>query len=404
LPEHLNIDQITYIQEPGIAESAQSNSSYISEALNNPVGSPPLKEIAKNKNNAVILISDRSRLSPSHLFLSDIVNQLNSAGIEDSHIKIIVALGMHRKQTQKELMELAGESIYQRVEVLNHSADPQDCVHLGITSHGTPIEINHHVVQADLRIATGNIEPHRLAGMSGGVKALIPGVASSNCIEHNHALSQKFKTVPGDIHNPVHQDMEEGLQFISINYLLNVIVDHNRDIMGAVSGNVIEAHRAGIELAKKCFFVPVSDRYDFVLASPGGFPKDLQLYQAIKTLQNAASITKLGGSILFTAKCEELFGNGIFQYWVETMGEAVEIVQRLKEKFVLGAHKIEHIYEVTKNHKVYLHSDVPESLIELLGFHPVHDVQSTLEELTENINRIAVMPHGAITFPQIQQN
>lgn len=372
----------------------------ISLALENPIGSSTLAEIAKHQKNAVLLISDRSRLSPSHLFCNPIIDQLNKAGMSDSNIKIIVSLGMHRKQTEKELVELVGNTTYQRVQVLNHSALPEDCIYLGKTSHGTPVEINRHVVQANLRIATGNIEPHRLVGMSGGVKALMPGVASSRCIEHNHALSQKFKITPGDINNPIHQDFEEVLQYVPIHYLVNVVVNHHREIMGAVSGDVIKAHQVGLQLAKKHFIVPVMRTYDIVICSTGGYPKDMQMYQAAKTLQNAAAITKPGGIIILIAKCEELFGNGIFQYWIETIQDSSIIAKRLNEQFVLGAHKIEHIHKITKNHKVYTYTDIPSPLVELLGFQPIDDLQKTIDQLTESLERIAVMPYGSLTFPQ----
>jgi nickel-dependent lactate racemase len=394
LSQHLQVDSITYD-----ASQARKVKDPIAFTLEHPIGSQTLRNIAQGKKSAVILISDRTRLSPSHLFLKPMIQQLQAAGLED--IKIIVALGMHRKQTPQELSELAGREIYEQFQVLNHSALPKDCVHIGTTSQGTPVEINRHVVEADLRIATGNIEPHRLVGMSGGVKALIPGCASSRCIEHNHSLSQKYDVVPGNPNNPIHQDLEEVLQFISIEYLFNVIVDHRREIIEAVSGHILLAHKEGMERAKKCFMTPVSTTYDLVVASTGGYPKDMQLYQAAKTLQNAAAVTKPGGSIILIAKCEELFGNGIFQYWVETIQDPNEIENRLKEQFVLGAHKIEHIHAVTKKHKVYMYTDIPEPLIELLGIQPIQELQTTVDQLTLSLDRIAVLPYGAITFPEM---
>jgi len=157
-------------------ETVKPSTQSILEALRQPIGTPGLKELARGRNQAIVLISDSSRLSPSSVFLPHLLRELNDAGLKDEQITVIVALGMHRKQTEEELQQLVGPDLYRRIKVLNHSALPEDCVRVGRTRQGTPIEINRRVVEADLRIATGNVEPHRLVGISGGVKALIPAL------------------------------------------------------------------------------------------------------------------------------------------------------------------------------------------------------------------------------------
>jgi nickel-dependent lactate racemase len=372
----------------------------ILEALSHPVAGKPLHELAAGFKRAVILISDGTRLCPSRLFLPALLGALNQGGIPDDRIRIVVALGLHRKHTDTELQQLVGDETFRRVSVINHSALSEDCVALGTTSQGTPIEINRLVVEADLLIATGNIEPHRLVGVSGGVKALIPGTASKRCIEANHALSQRYKAALGDPDNPIHRDLEEVLDFVPIHFLFNVIANHRQELLEAYSGELIPAHRRGLEAARKRFFVPVSKQYDILLASTGGFPKDLQLYQAIKTLQNASAFTKPGGSIVLLARCEELFGNGIFQYWVETIRDRATIQRKLNEQFVMGAHKIAHIDQIVSKHTVYLYSDMPDPLVELAGFIPVRDLAQLVAGVIHNENcEVALMPHGALTFP-----
>jgi nickel-dependent lactate racemase len=376
----------------------------IAKALNSPIASAPLAQLASGKRSAAILVSDMTRLCPSYIFLENIVNVLNAAGLADSQIKIIVALGSHRKQTEKELESLTGNTVYRRIKVQNHSAQSDDCVYVGTTSQGTPVEINRLVVEADLRIVTGNIEPHGLVGMSGGVKALVPGVSSVRTIERNHSLSQKYKITPGDIDNPIHRDLEEALQFVPIHYLFNVIVNHRREMIDAVSGDVIAAHRAGTQIAKEKFIVPAEQKYDLTIASTGGFPKDIQLYQAIKTLQNAAKITKPGGKIILAARCQEMFGNGIFQYWMDTVQDRSKIVQMLQQQFVLGAHKVEHLDQILQQHEVFLYSDIPDSVAELVGFHPVEQLQSVLDQLLSGPANVAIIPYGAVTFPHVESH
>lgn len=388
------IDIIRYKNEP-----AADPINCIRHALGYPLGTPPLRELAVGKHSAVILISDATRLCPSDQFLPQILDELNVGGIPNEQIAIIVALGTHRRHTIHELMALTGEHVYRRVRVMNHSAHPDDCVHLGITSRGTPVEINRLVVEAELRIATGNIEPHRLAGVSGGVKAVVPGVASVRCIEHNHALGQHNPTEVGQTSNAVHLDMEEAAQHVPIDFLFNVIVNHEKQIMAVAAGDIIQAHRVGIEIAQRHFMIPASAIYDVVLASAGGWPKDMQLYQAIKSLVNASKLAKPGATILLTARCEEGYGNGLFQYWAETLPDRTRVVQMLRERFVLGAHKIEQLDQVLQKHTVFLYSGVPDAIVELLGMQPVARLEQIVHQLTDDEQaRIAYMPFASLTF------
>jgi nickel-dependent lactate racemase len=255
------------------------------------------------------------------------------------------------------------------------------------------------VAETPFRIVTGNIEPHALVGISGGIKAIIPGVASHRSIEMNHSLSLKIKASPGQPDNDIHRDLEEALQFLPVDFMLNVIVNHERQVLEAVAGNIVDAHRAGVSLAARRFVVPVKKLYDVVIVSPGGAPKDLQLYQSLKALCNAASFTKSGGTLIMAAECPEMLGNGIFQFWVETMPDRDRMVSKLHENFVLGAHKILHVDEVLRNHRVYLHSSLPNHLTQLLGFTPAQDLQAAV---TSVLNRpdllLAVMPFGSLTY------
>ncbi|WP_199621587.1 nickel-dependent lactate racemase family protein [Paenibacillus alkalitolerans] len=395
LPESIQTDTIMY----NIPASAfLLADEIIKRALRQPVNSAPLRDIARGKSDAVILISDISRLCPSYLFLPHLLDELNAGGIADERITVVVALGLHRRQTVEELRFLTGAA-YDRVNVENHCALPEQCTYVGSTALGTEVAINKRVVQGDLRIATGNIEPHRLVGISGGAKALFPGVASSSSIEQHHSLSHRFKAFPGDPDNPLHKDLTDVLKFVPIHFLFNVVVTHRREIAAAVAGNLQDAHRQGTDLARSMFLVPVSKKYDVVIASTGGYPKDMQLYQAVKTLENAASVTKPGGDIVLIARCQELFGNGMFQLWVETMGDLEATAERLSKEFVIGAHKIEHVVKVTKQHNVFLYSDIPDAAARLLGFEPIHNLDEKIAALCNGKASLAVLPCGSITYP-----
>ncbi|MFC6453554.1 nickel-dependent lactate racemase [Paenibacillus vulneris] len=401
VPESLPVDIITYRADQ-TEEKQLSSRNRILKALSQPIRSPRLSELAAGRHSAVIIISDGTRLSPSHLLLPPLLEELNQAGIPDPSIDIIIALGMHRKHTREEMEQLVGPAVYKRIRVHNHSAAAEDCIRLGTTSFGTPIEINRLAVKADLRIATGNMEPHALAGISGGIKAVVPGIASRRCIEHNHSLSQQFKAVPGHPDNPIHQDMEEALRFITVDFMLNVVVDHEKHVLEAAAGHITAAHQALISQAASRFVVPVKQTYDLTVVSPGGHPKDLQLYQAIKALRNASALTRTGGTIIMAAECPEMFGNGIFQFWVETMKDRQTMVDQLKREFQLGAHKILHLDEVLTQQRVYLYSALPRPIVELLGLLPVDDIQAAFtESISGQGKSIALMPYGSLTYPQL---
>lgn len=399
IPSTCSYETITYVQErPGAGHDRSLQR--IREAMAAPIGSPRLRELAAGHSRAVILVSDGTRLCPTPLLLEPLLEELGASGIQDDGIDIVVALGVHRKHTGEELRELVGETVYRRIRVHNHSALPEDCVRVGTTSLGTPVEINRLVVETPLRIAAGNIEPHALVGISGGVKALIPGVASQPCIESNHSLSLQHRAVAGDPDNPIHRDLEEAHTFVPIHFLLNVIVDMDKHVLEAVAGQLAMAHRAGVSLAAERFMLPVRKQYDLSIVAPGGDPKDRQLYQALKALRNAAAFTKPGGSIVMAAELSEGLGNGVFQYWVETMTDRHRMTAMLKEHFVLGAHKVLHMDEVLSRHPVYLHSSLPRHMTQLLGFQPVDDLEAQLKELLKEPGLdLAIMPFGSLTYP-----
>jgi len=397
LPE--NVDLVTY-RAASEEEAPGDERSRFARALAAPIGSPPLAELARGRSDAVILISDITRLSPSARFLPALLDALNEGGLPDERIRIVVALGTHRRMTDDELRLLAGEA-YGRVAVENHSCDPADCVDVGTTPAGTRVSINRRVVEADLRIATGNIEPHRLVGVSGGIKALFPGVAAAPSIEQHHALSQSHRAVPGYADNPLHRDLEDAAALCPIHFVFNVVVDAERNVLGIYAGDPSEAHRRGTAFARERFLVPVERRYDIVVASAGGAPKDMQMYQAIKALENAAGFAKTGGVLLLIASCEELYGNGVFQLWAELSGDRARAVERLQRRFVLGAHKLQLLDAVLSKHEVHLLSELPAPIAELLGFRPVEDAQAWVDAYAAAATdrSIAAIPYASLTFP-----
>ncbi|WP_426450581.1 nickel-dependent lactate racemase [Paenibacillus sp. S-38] len=401
IPSSKAWDSLTY---PGTdrAASPQLSLERIRRSLAHPLASPPLREAAAGHSRAVILISDGTRPCPNRLMLPLLLQELTAAGIADEQVDIVVALGAHRRHTEKELIELVGEEIADRVRIHNHSSDPEDCVFVGTTKLGTPVEINRLVAEAPFRIATGNIQPHALAGISGGAKALVPGAASRRTIEYNHGLSLKYPGKAGKADNPLYADMVEAQSFTPIHFILNVILNHENEVLDSFAGDLVETHRSGARLAARYFLLPVRELYDVVVVSAGGAPRDLQLYQALKSLRNAAAFTRPGGKVLLIAECREMLGSGVLQDWLETMPDLQRSTNALKEHFVLGAHKLLHVEEIVNRVQVHLYSSLSPHWVDLLGFSTISDpnewLRRTLAEQSDL--SLAVMPFGSLTFPQ----
>jgi nickel-dependent lactate racemase len=372
-------------------------------ALAAPIGSPPLRELVRPGQSVVILISDVTRPCPSHLMLPPLVAELNAAGIPDDDILVVSGLGTHRPQTRTERDRLIGPEMAARLVCVD--SDPRHVRHVGTTSRGTPIEAFVPVVEADVRIALGNVEPHYFAGYSGGAKALVPGVCSENTIRANHAMMVDVAAQLGVLDgNPVREDIEEGAALIGLDFILNVIVDENHQIVAAAAGHPVAAHRWLCRVLDYQSKVIIDRPADIVVVSAGGYPKDINLYQAQKALDNAAAAVRPGGQIIWLAECREGFGNPIFESWM--IGhDADAILARIRENFVLGGHKAAAIARTQKRAEIGLVSTLPADVVRACGMRPFADVETaftTAQASTRPSPSIAIMPEGAAVVPYIR--
>lgn len=383
-------------------EPAPNPISEIKRALDEHIGSVGLSELASAKKNAVIIVSDQTRLAPTKVFLPYLVEEIVRGGISRDDITVVVAAGTHRPATAAELMEIVGEDIYNTLECLNSSHESQDCVEVGRTSRGTPVQIFHRVAKGDLKVATGNIEPHWMASFSGGAKALVPGTSSRVTIERNHALSMKGEISRDPNQNTVRADLEEAAALAGLNFVFNVVVDHQGRLIRAFAGHPVQAHRAGCLLAGRIYYIDPGPPADIVVASAGGMPKDQNLYQAVKSLQNAATVVKSGGTVVLAARCPEGYGHQAFRSWVEAGWSEAETLERFSHGFVLGGHKAAVAARATRKCRVHLVSDLPCQVVELLHCHPYQTMQKAvlgaLVRVQTNNPDVVIMPHAGLTF------
>ena len=290
----------------------------IAQALNAPIGSAPLGELAQGKTSACILICDITRPVPNRLFLRPMIEILADAGIPLDRITVLVATGLHRPNLGEELAELVGDEwVLANVKVENHYArSEEDHVDFGRTrTRGTPVKIDRRFAQADLRIATGLVEPHFMAGWSGGRKVIAPGVAGHETIRTFH--SARFMEDPlavqcNLIGNPLHEEQLEIVRLLGDCYALNVVIDEDRDLVCATFGEVIASHQAAVDFVAKSTHVPVGRRFKTLVTSSAGYPLDKTYYQTVKGMVTPIDILEPGGTLIIASECSEGFGSNEF--------------------------------------------------------------------------------------------
>lgn len=390
---------------PNKLEIGISGQDEIRRALMEPISSKPLREIVSAGERIAIVTSDITRPMPSKLVLPVLLEELNAAGIKDDDITVVFALGSHRKHTQDEMIYLVGESVYNRIKCLD--LDVKDCVHLGNTSHGTPVSLFRPVVEADKRICLGNIEFHYFAGYSGGAKALMPGVATRDAIQVNHSMMVLDEAKAGALNsNPLRRDIDEVTSFISIDFLLNVVLNEKKEIIKAFAGHHKLAHEAGCRFLDLLYKVDIPRQADIVVVSAGGYPKDINVYQAQKALDNAKHAVKPGGIIILAASCKEGLGEGVFEKWMINSETSKEMIFRIREKFELGGHKAAAIAMILEKARIFLVSDLEDEFVRSIFLEPFSSIDDALSAAYESLGRnvdIVIMPFGGSTLPCVSE-
>ncbi len=381
--------------EPTAGPSAADEQAEIRRALAEPFGAPRLGELAASARSAVIVVSDVTRPCPSYKFLPALLEEL--APLPPESVTILFALGGHRRHSREEQVRLVGEAVAASgVRLLDLDGD--DCVPVGRTMRGTRLEVFRPYLDADLRICTGNIEYHYFAGFSGGAKAVVPGVCSYAAIRDNHRMMLEPTARAGILEgNPVRDDIDEAGGIVGIDYLFNIVLDEHKQILHAVAGHYLEAHRAGVRLYDERCDLSVPAAADIVVASPGGTPKDINLYQAQKTLDNVAGAVRAGGVVILVARCREGFGQASFQEWMCGMGTPQVLIDRIQREFVLGGHKAAAIAGLLARVDVYLVSEFAPEVVRSMCMTPFDSVDAALQAALLRSGpaaRVLVVPHG----------
>ena len=377
----------------------------VKRALEAPIGTPALKDIVHPGEKIIIITSDISRPMPTHVVMPALLDALYAAGCKKEDITLMFALGSHRAQTEEEKRKLAGDRAYEEIRCID--SDPDDCVHLGSTPHGTPIDISRAVVEADRRICLGNIEYHYFAGYSGGIKAVFPGCSTREAIQANHSMMVEDAACAGNLdHNPVRDDLEEMTKYLKVDFILNVVLDEHKQIVKAVAGDIVKAHREGCKFLDTMYRVEIPSRAEIVVVSQGGALKDLNLYQTQKALDNAKHAIADDGVIVLAGSCKEGLGEKTFETWLTEAKAPDDLIERVRKDFKLGGHKAAAIAMVLKRAKIFLVSDMEDGFVRTLFMEPYPSVQAAfdaaLAEKGEDA-RVIVMPYGGSTLPRVKE-
>lgn len=380
---------------------ARTGPEAVAYALENPIGAPVLRTLVHPGQKIAIVASDISRPVPSYEILPGILEELLAAGCKAEDITVVFALGSHRKHTEAEMRHLAGDAIFETVRCVD--SDPDDCIHMGVTDAGTPVDITRVVAEADFRICTGNIEFHYFAGYSGGAKAIMPGVSTPAAIQANHRMMIQEDACAGKLAgNPIREDIEQAGAICGIDYIVNVVLDEHKHIVYAVAGDVTAAHREGCAYLDKMYRKTISQRADIVIVSQGGAPKDANLYQVQKALDNAKHAVKTGGTIILIGACQEGLGSKTFEQWLLSAPTAESMIDRIHRQFQLGGHKAAAIAMVLQNASIDLVSQMDDDFVRRIFLTPRKSAQEALDLALEKYGKnatILAMPFGGATLP-----
>ena len=393
-------ENVIGILSPNEIEVLSRGTEEVKRALMSPICTKRLKDIVKPGERIAIVTSDITRPCPTAVMLPPVLDELKEAGVSLSDVSVTFALGSHRGHTEEEKKKLLGSAYG---TILARDSDPDNCVNLGDTSMGTPINIDAFVAGADRRILLGNIEFHYFAGYSGGAKALMPGVSNRPAIQSNHSHMINENSYAGRIEgNPVREELEEAAAVVGANFILNVVLDEHKEIVHASAGHMILAHREGCRFLDSMYKKMIPERADIVIVSQGGAPKDLNLYQVQKALDNAKHAVKKGGIIILVGACNEGLGEKTFKEWMLWADKPEDLIQRISSDFRLGGHKAAAIAMVLSNADIYLVSEMDSGLVESIFMKPFSSVQEALDSAFRKINNkatVMIMPWGGSTLP-----
>lgn len=389
---------------PVIAEPAQA----VEQSLANPTGTEPLEVLCQKAATACIVICDITRPVPNHLFLRPLIEKLMSCGIPKENITLLVATGLHRPNLGEELAELVGDSwVVNNIRVINHDArNDEDHVDLGQTrSRGTPVKLNRHLVEADIRIVSGLVEPHFMAGYSGGRKVIAPGVAHAETITtfHNHSFMSNPSAENCNLHgNPLHEEQLQIVEMLGDVLAINTVIDEDRQLSLINFGEVVASHRNAVQFIERYCQVKVDQEFDVVITSAAGYPLDKTYYQTVKGMVGAMGILKSGGELIIASECSEGLGSPEYQDAQSRLTQlgTSEFLESLSRKAFadIDEWQTQMQTKAMAVGNIRLYSNLDPKFDDLLGIERIHNLDEYLQNIATD-KTVAVIPEGPYVIP-----
>jgi nickel-dependent lactate racemase len=413
---HLEVgfpDDRTTVLEPTPITGLPDERSAVMVALECPIGMPSLRRHIQPTARVTIVFTDITRATPNHRLIPWLLDYLSSL-VARENITLLNGLGTHRPNTRAELEKLLTPAVVENYRVLNH--EPENLaahVQMGVTRDGTPALLNRHLVEADVRIITGFIEPHFFAGFSGGPKGIMPGVAHLRTVMSNHGArnigdaNAVFGVAEG---NPIWEEMRDIALRAGPSFLLNVALNDERQITGVFAGDLMAAHKAGIEFVRHSAMQPVGELFDVVVTTNSGYPLDMNLYQGVKGMSAGARILKPGGTLILAAECREgMPANSPMDKMLRSVSgpEAVLALLATSGEARPEQWQAQILALIQRRANILVYSSLPNEIIRAAHLKPCRDIAATVAETLGKIGgqaRVAVLPQGPLTIPYLKPN
>lgn len=390
----------------------------IQEALNHPISSHPLRNMAKAGDRVCIVFTDITRASPDHQLVPALLHELELAGVRDEDITLLCGIGMHRPSTDEEKATKLGAEIAARYKVIdNEPQNPDVLVDLGVTSGGVPVILHRSVVETDLLIATGIVEPHQYAGYSGGRKTVAIGAAGEALIAHTHgpAYVDHLRTRLGQIKgNPFHEAVTEIARRVNLRFILNVVLDDNKQLLRVAAGDPELVFQELVTFAKSVYEVSIPQQYDIAIGGVG-YPKDTNLYQASRAPSYLffapTPVIRPGGYFIIPARCEEGAGAGVGeQRFFAAMRDAPDVRFILdnarKNGYPPGQQRAFVMAKVLEESNVVIVGSEHPDLVSACKMIPAATMEEALELAASKLGRtceVLIVPHALLTLPVLQK-
>jgi lactate racemase len=401
----------TQVVEPGYVKGLPDQEQAIRNALEKPIGHPSLQSTVKPTQKVAVIFSDITRATPYHTMLPPLLEALSH--LPDKNITFFCATGTHRPATTNELLTILGDEVVNRFRIVQNAAsDPSQQHYVGTTSSGNRILLNRKILEYDLRILTGFIEPHFFAGFSGGGKALMPGMAALETVRRNHAIRNlenpltRWGYTAG---NPLWEEVMEAAELATPLFLLNITLNRDKEITGVFAGDLREAHNLGCVFVKENAMVRLDEAFDIVITSNSGYPLDLNVYQSVKGMSAAERVVRKGGAIIMAAECwDGIPGKSDY----ETILTSVDSVDALMGFIKVHEQELQDTWQVyfqamiLMKADVFFYSGLDDEEVKSAHLKPVSNINRLILSLVEKYGpetRICVLPEGPHTIPYLAE-